>query len=165
MKLNVKNLGLDDVALEIDSTPTTVDELLNDLEEETKNSVKKLEKEAEKIEEVTEDEKDAPHLDIVDVMGSEERNAKVLNILGKADYLQDDMEAEWQKEKKSKKRERVIKRVKSLIYTSILVFVVAVIFLAWYSGYRIPIPDEWVVHIQGIYQSAYDAVTGYFSGN
>lgn len=161
MKLNVKNLGLDDVALEIDSTPTTVDELA----EETKEQVDKLQKEAEKIEEVTEDEKDAPHLDIVDVMGSEERNAKVLNILGKAEYLQDDMETEWQKEKKSKKRERVIKRVKSLIYTGILVFVVVVIFLAWYSGYRIPIPDEWVVHIQGIYQSAYDAVTGYFSGN
>lgn len=161
MKLNVKNLGLDDVALEIDSTPTTMDELA----EETKEQVDKLKKEAEKIEEVTEDEKDAPRLDIVDVMGSEERNAKVLNILGKAEYLQDDMETEWQKEKKSKKRERVIKRVKSLIYTGILVFVVAVIFLAWYSGYRIPIPDEWVVHIQGIYQSAYDAVTGYFSGN
>lgn len=161
MRLNVKNLGLDDVALEIDSTPTTVDELA----EETQEQVDKLQKEAEKIEEVTEDEKDAPNLDIVDVMGSEERNAKVLNILGKAEYLQDDMETEWQKEKKSKKRERVIKRVKSLIYTSILVFVVAVIFLAWYSGYRIPIPDEWVVHIQGIYQSAYDAVTGYFSGN
>lgn len=161
MRLNVKNLGLDDVALEIDSTPTTVDELA----EETQEQVDKLQKEAEKIEEVTEDEKDAPRLDLVDVMGSEERNAKVLNILGKAEYLQDDMETEWQKEKKSKKRERVIKRVKSLIYTSILVFVVAVIFLAWYSGYRIPIPDEWVVHIQGIYQSAYDAVTGYFSGN
>lgn len=161
MKLNVKNLGLDDVALEIDSTPTTVDELA----EETKEQVDKLQKEAEKIEEVTEDEKDAPRLDLVDVMGSEERNAKVLNILGKAEYLQDDMETEWQKEKKSKKRERVIKRVKSLIYTGILVFVVVVIFLAWYSGYRIPIPDEWVVHIQGIYQSAYDAVTGYFSGN
>ena len=161
MKLNVKNLGLDDVALEIDSTPTTVDELA----EETKEQVDKLQKEAEKIEEVSEDEKDAPRLDLVDVMGSEERNAKVLNILGKAEYLQDDMETEWQKEKKSKKRERVIKRVKSLIYTGILVFVVVVIFLAWYSGYRIPIPDEWVVHIQGIYQSAYDAVTGYFSGN
>ncbi|MFQ6830440.1 hypothetical protein [Butyricicoccus pullicaecorum] len=161
MKLNVKNLGLDDVALEIDSTPTTVDELA----EETKEQVDKLQKEAEKIEEVTEDEKDAPRLDIVDVMGSEERNAKVLNILGKADYLQDDMEAEWQKEKKIKKRERIVKRVKSLIYTGILVFVVAVLFLAWYSGYRIPIPDEWVVHIQGIYQSAYDAVTGYFTGN
>ena len=161
MKLNVKNLGLDDVALEIDSTPTTVDELA----EETKEQVDKLQKEAEKIEEVTEDEKDAPRLDLVDVMGSEERNAKVLNILGKAEYLQDDMETEWQKEKKSKKRERVIKRVKSLIYTGILVFVVVVIFLAWYSGYRIPIPDEWVVHIQGIYQSAYDAVIGYFSGN
>ena len=136
MKLNVKNLGLDDVALEIDSTPTTVDELA----EETKEQVDKLKKEAEKIEEVTEDEKDAPRLDLVDVMGSEERKK------------------EWKKEKKSK-------RIKRFIKTSILVFVVAVLFLAWYSGYRIPIPDEWVVHIQGIYQSAYDAVTGYFTGN
>ena len=38
MKLNVKNLGLDDVALEIDSTPTTVDELA----EETQEQVDKL---------------------------------------------------------------------------------------------------------------------------
>lgn len=154
MKLNVKNLGLDDVALEIDSTPTTVDELA----EETKEQVDKLQKEAEKIEEVTEDEKDAPRLDIVDVMGSEERNAKALDILEKERLLQEEREKEWKKEKKSKRMKRFIK-------TSILVFVVAVLFLAWYSGYRIPIPDEWVVHIQGIYQSAYDAVTGYFTGN
>ena len=154
MKLNVKNLGLDDVALEIDSTPTTVDELA----EETKEQVDKLQKEAEKIEEVTEDEKDAPRLDLVDVMGSEERNAKALDILEKERLLQEEREKEWKKEKKSK-------RIKRFIKTSILVFVVAVLFLAWYSGYRIPIPDEWVVHIQGIYQSAYDAVTGYFTGN
>ena len=154
MKLNVKNLGLDDVALEIDSTPTTVDELA----EETKEQVDKLHKEAEKIEEVTEDEKDAPRLDIVDVMGSEERNAKALDLLEKERMLQVERENEWKKEKKSKRMKRFIK-------TSILVFVVAVLFLAWYSGYRIPIPDEWVVHIQGIYQSAYDAVTGYFTGN
>ena len=154
MKLNVKNLGLDDVALEIDSTPTTVDELV----EETKEQVDKLQKEAEKIEEVTEDEKDAPRLDIVDVMGSEERNAKALDLLEKERMLQVERENEWKKEKKSK-------RIKRFIKTSILVFVVAVLFLAWYSGYRIPIPDEWVVHIQGIYQSAYDAVTGYFTGN
>ena len=154
MKLNVKNLGLDDVALEIDSTPTTVDELA----EETKEQVDKLHKEAEKIEEVTEDEKDAPRLDIVDVMGSEERNAKALDILEKERMLQVERENEWKKEKKSKRMKRFIK-------TSILVFVVVVLFLAWYSGYRIPIPDEWVVHIQGIYQSAYDAVTGYFTGN
>lgn len=154
MKLNVKNLGLDDVALEIDSTPTTVDELV----EETKEQVDKLQKEAEKIEEVTEDEKDAPRLDIVDVMGSEERNAKALDLLEKERMLQVERENEWKKEKKSKRMKRFIK-------TSILVFVVAVLFLAWYSGYRIPIPDEWVVHIQGIYQSAYDAVTGYFTGN
>lgn len=154
MKLNVKNLGLDDVALEIDSTPTTVDELA----EETKEQVDKLQKEAEKIEEVTEDEKDAPRLDIVDVMGSEERNAKALDLLEKERMLQVERENEWKKEKKSKRMKRFIK-------TSILVFVVAVLFLAWYSGYRIPIPDEWVVHIQGIYQSAYDAVTGYFTGN
>lgn len=154
MKLNVKNLGLDDVALEIDSTPTTVDELA----EETQEQVDKLKKEAEKIEEVTEDEKDAPRLDLVDVMGSEERNAKALDILEKERMLQVERENEWKKEKKSKRMKRFIK-------TSILVFVVAVLFLAWYSGYRIPIPDEWVVHIQGIYQSAYDAVTGYFTGN
>ena len=154
MKLNVKNLGLDDVALEIDSTPTTVDELA----EETKEQVDKLQKEAEKIEEVTEDEKDTPRLDIVDVMGSEERNAKALDLLEKERMLQVERENEWKKEKKSKRMKRFIK-------TSILVFVVAVLFLAWYSGYRIPIPDEWVVHIQGIYQSAYDAVTGYFTGN
>nr|WP_300128564.1 hypothetical protein [uncultured Butyricicoccus sp.] len=154
MKLNVKNLGLDDVALEIDSTPTTVDELA----EETKEQVDKLHKEAEKIEEVTEDEKDAPCFDLVDVMGSEERNAKALDILEKERMLQVERENEWKKEKKSKRMKRFIK-------TSILVFVVAVLFLAWYSGYRIPIPDEWVVHIQGIYQSAYDAVTGYFTGN
>lgn len=154
MKLNVKNLGLDDVALEIDSTPTTVDELA----EETKEQVDKLQKEAEKIEEVTEDEKDAPRLDIVDVMGSEERNAKALDLLEKERMLQVERENEWKKEKKSKRMKRFIK-------TSILVFVVVVLFLAWYSGYRIPIPDEWVVHIQGIYQSAYDAVTGYFTGN
>ena len=154
MRLNVKNLGLDDVALEIDSTPTTVDELA----EETKEQVDKLQKEAEKIEEVTEDEKDAPRLDIVDVMGSEERNAKALDLLEKERMLQVERENEWKKEKKSKRMKRFIK-------TSILVFVVAVLFLAWYSGYRIPIPDEWVVHIQGIYQSAYDAVTGYFTGN
>lgn len=154
MKLNVKNLGLDDVALEIDSTPTTVDELA----EETKEQVDKLQKEAEKIEEVTEDEKDTPRLDIVDVMGSEERNAKALDLLEKERMLQVERENEWKKEKKSKRMKRFIK-------TSILVFVVVVLFLAWYSGYRIPIPDEWVVHIQGIYQSAYDAVTGYFTGN
>lgn len=154
MKLNVKNLGLDDVALEIDSTPTTVDELA----EETKEQVDKLQKEAEKIEEVTEDEKDAPRLDIVDVMGSEERNAKALDLLEKERMLQVERENEWKKEKKSKRMKRFIK-------TGILLFIVAVLFLAWFSGYRIPIPDEWVVHIQGIYQSAYDAVTGYFTGN
>lgn len=146
--MKIKNLGIDDVVLEADSSLSPEEQY-----EENAKLLSEIEKEGATIQEASD-----TSLDLDEVMGSEERNATVLDLLGEERLLQKDRVKEWKKEKRSK-------RIKSFVATSALVFVVIVLLLAWNSGYRIPIPDEWVVHIQGIYQSAYDAVTGYFTGN
>lgn len=144
---NIKNLGVDDVVLEVDSSLSPEEQY-----EENAKLLREIEKEGAAIQEASD-----TSLDVEDVMGSEERNAKALDILERERILQEERELEWKKEKRSKRIKRNIKLL-------CLMFVTGVLLLAWLSGYRIPIPDEWVVHIQGIYQSAYDAVTGYFTG-
>lgn len=145
-----KQLGTDIATLEID--PNDIEDTPEEIERENKRALNSIEKEKENLEEVQ------TKLEIMDIVGSEERNAKALEILEKERQLQEERELEWKKEKRSKKIKRNIKLF-------LILGVIVILALAWTAGYRIPIPDEWVQHIRGIYETAYKTVTSYFSGN
>lgn len=145
-----KQLGTDIATLEID--PNDFEETPEEIERENKRAINSIEKEKENLEEVQ------TKLEIMDIIGSEERNARALEILEKERQLQEERELEWKKEKRSKKIKRSIKLF-------LIIGVIVILALAWTAGYRIPIPDEWVHHIRGIYETAYKTVTGYYTGN
>lgn len=145
-----KQLGTDIATLEID--PNDFEDTPEEIERENKRVISSIEKEKENLEEVQ------TKLEIMDIVGSEERNAKALEILEKERQLQEERELEWKKEKRSKKIKRNIKLF-------LIVGVIVMLALAWTAGYRIPIPDEWVQHIRGIYETAYKTAINYFSGN
>ena len=146
-----KQLGTDIATLEID--PNDIEETPEEIERENKRALNSIEKEKENLEEIQ-----TTNLEIMDVVGSEERNAVALEILEKERQLQVERELEWKKEKRSKKVKRSIKLF-------LIVGIIVILILAWTAGYRIPIPEEWVQHIRGIYETAYKTIVGYFSGN
>lgn len=145
-----KQLGMDIGILELN--PEDLKDTPDEIARDTQRKLDALEKEKESLEEVSDTQ-----LDIEDITGTEERNAKAIEILEKERQLQEEREKEWKKEKRSKKIKRTVKLV-------LLIALVVILALAWLSGYRIPIPDSWVAHIQGIYNSAYNTVVGYFTG-
>lgn len=120
---------------------------------ENERIVNQIKAEGEKIEEV-----DDTRLNISITEGTEERQDAALSILEKEKMLQAERIEEWQKEKKRKKRKRVFK-------STILIVIAIIIALAWVSGYRIEIPQEVVVHIEGIFNSAKDFVVNFFTNN
>lgn len=69
--------------------------------------------------------------------------------------IQAEKDAEWLKEKRSKKIKRMVK-------TSAIAFIVGVIGLALLAGYRIPISEDVVIHFKGIWESAKDFVIQYW---
>lgn len=69
--------------------------------------------------------------------------------------IQAEKDAEWLKEKRSKKIKRMVK-------TSAITFIVGVIGLALLAGYRIPISEDVVIHFKGIWESAKDFVIQYW---
>lgn len=146
-----KQLGTDIATLEID--PNDIEETPEEIERENKRALNSIEKEKENLEEIQ-----TTNLEIMDVVGSEERNAVALEILEKERQLQVERELEWKKEKRSKKVKRSIKLF-------LIVGIIVILILAWTAGYRIPIPEEWVQHIRGIYETAFKTITEYFSGN
>lgn len=150
-----KQLGTDIATLEID--PNDFEDTPEEIERENKRALNSIEKEKESLEETQSTDLETK-LEIMDIVGSEERNAKALEILEKERQLQEERELEWKKEKRSKKIKRNIKLF-------LIVGVIVMLALAWTAGYRIPIPDEWVQHIRGIYETAYKTVVSYFSGN
>ncbi len=94
-------------------------------------------------------------LEVVTYADSEERNAAALEILEREKRLQLEREEEWKKEKKHKKIVRTVK-------ITVLVLILAILVIAYFAGYRIPIPEEWVQHAKGIYETAYNAVVNFF---
>lgn len=153
MKGNV-DLGI--VEFSAEDMKQTPEELKRELERKQskyENMLLELEEEKKSLQEVGD-----VGLEIVDTVGLEDRTATALGILEKERQMQIEREKEWEKEKRSKKRKRFFK-------TFCLVTVCVILFLAWLSGYRIPIPDSWVITIQGIYNSAYNTVVSYFTGH
>ena len=147
--MRAKNLGVDIGVVEID--PEDMENTLEEDIRETNRKVSQIQREKENLEEVADTK-----LEVFDAIGTEERNAKALEILEKERSLQEERELAWIKEKKAKRLKRTIKLV-------LIALIVIMLFIAWQAGYRIPIPDEWVKHIQGIYETAFNAVKGYFT--
>lgn len=76
-----------------------------------------------------------------------------LSILQKEQELQLEREKEWKKEKRNKKIKRTLK-------LGALLLIAGILLLALLGGYRIPVPESWVGHFQGIYETAVDYFTG-----
>ena len=91
-----------------------------------------------------------------------DRDIKALELLeeerqmqAKRKLIQAEKDAEWLKEKRSKKIKRMVK-------TSAIVVIIVIIGLALLAGYRIPISEDVVIHIKGIWESAKDFVIQYW---
>lgn len=93
-----------------------------------------------------------------DLTEKEERAATALDILQREKKLQLEREEVWNKERKHNKMVRTVKAV-------VLLAIIAILVIAYVSGYRIPIPESWMVHIQGIYNTAFDAVIKFFTNH
>lgn len=93
-----------------------------------------------------------------DLTEKEERAVTALDILQREKKLQLEREEVWNKERKHNKMVRTVKAV-------VLLAIIAILVIAYVSGYRIPIPESWMVHIQGIYNTAFDAVIKFFTNH
>lgn len=99
------------------------------------------------VSDTVESDRDIKALELLE----EERQMQV-----KRKLIQAEKDAEWLKEKRSKKIKRWVK-------TSAIMIVIGVIGLALLAGYRIPISDDVVIHLKGIWESAKDFVIQYWT--
>lgn len=134
----------------IELTPEMLEKTTDEKIAEIERQKYQLNKEKEQLEEVSEKQ-----LDIEGIETSEDRMAAALSILEKERQLQDDREKEWKKEKRNKKIKRTIK-------LTLLVAIMLILLFAWLSGYRIPVPDAWLVRLQEIWNAAVKWVQDYF---
>lgn len=137
----------------IDLSEEDIEDTPEEKAEATKRAVYEIEQKKKEMD-IVED----PKLEIVTYADSEERNAAALEILEREKRLQLEREEEWKKEKKHKKIVRTVKIV-------VLIFILAVLVIAYFAGYRIPIPEAWVQHAKGIYETAYNAVVNFFTNH
>lgn len=141
--MKIQNLGMDDL-----QSPDKGDTVLIEIsEEEAYTSKEEIKDVSDKVKEIEN------KLAAQENKDEEARKSTSLSILEKEKELQAEREKEWKKEKRKKKFWRTIK-------TIFLVVIAAILLLALLGGYRIPIPDSWVGHMQGIWESA----TSYFTG-
>ena len=134
----------------IELTPEMLEKTTDEKIAEIERQKYQLNKEKEQLEEVSEKQ-----LDIEGIETSEDRMAAALSILEKERQLQEMREKEQKKEIISKKIKRTVKLIILIAITLILLF-------AWLSGYRIPVPDAWVVRVQEIWNAAVKWVQDYF---
>ncbi|MBQ2891534.1 MAG: hypothetical protein IJE45_01420 [Bacilli bacterium] len=134
----------------IELTPEMLEKTTDEKIAEIERQKYQLNKEKEQLEEVSEKQ-----LDIEGIETSEDRMAAALTILEKERELQEMREKEQKKEIRSKKIKRTVKLV-------ILVAIMLVLLFAWLSGYRIPVPDAWVIRVQEIWNAAVRWVQDYF---
>ena len=138
------NLGMLEVTPEM--LEKTTDEKIAEMERQKYQ----LNKEKEALEEVKDTQ-----LNIDGIETSEDRMAAALSILEKERELQEMREKEQKKEIRNKKIKRTVKLIILIAITLILLF-------AWLSGYRIPVPDAWVVRVQEIWNAAVKWAQDYF---
>ena len=150
MKIN--NLGADvftpekgeTVLIELESREVfTAEEEL----EELSGKVKDMDQKLDKVQEIE------TKLDNALDEHNEAIKSTSLSILQKEQELQLEREKEWKKEKRYKKIKRTLK-------LGALLLIAGILLLALLGGYRIPIPDSWVGHFQGIFNTAIDYFTG-----
>ena len=150
--MKIQNLGADSfvpengetIYIEMDGRETfTAEEELEELSDKVKGMDEKLDK----VKEIEHKLNNA-----IDE-NNEAIKSTSLSILQKEQELQLEREKEWKKEKRSKKIKRTLK-------LGVLVLIAAILLFALLGGYRIPVPDSWVEHFQGIYNTAVEYFTG-----
>lgn len=150
--MKIRNLGTDvmtpdkgdTVIIELDERENfTAEEEL----EELSGKVKDMDQKLDKVKEIED------KLDNAIDEHNEAIKSTSLSILQKEQELQLEREKEWKKEKRNKKIKRTLKLTALLLIFGVLV-------LALLGGYRIPVPESWVGHFQGIYNTAVDYFTG-----
>lgn len=150
-EMKIRNLGADTmtpnagetILIELDSEPTASEAL-----EATKRELRQHQRSLE--------DANGSNLEISGLDVGEDRMDAALDILEREKQLQLDRKKEWKKEKRNKKIKRTLRMTVLIVIALILLF-------ALLGGYRIPVPDEWVAHFQGIYQTAVDYFTGAIS--
>lgn len=141
----------------IELTPEMLEKTTDEKIAEIERQKYQLNKEKEQLEEVSEKQ-----LDIEGIETSEDRMAAVLSILEKEKQMQNERD-EIQKENiRKEKRTRRINAVKRSIKLIFWITIALVILFALLSGYRIPVPDAWVVRAQEIWNAAVKWVQNYF---
>ena len=150
--MKIRNLGTDvaspkqgeTVLIELDDREMfTAEEEL----EELSGKVKDMDQKLDKVQEIE------TKLDNAIDEHNEVIKSTSLSILQKEQELQLEREKEWKKEKRNKKIKRTLR-------LTVLLVIFGVLVLALLGGYRIPVPDSWVGHFQGIYNTAVDYFTG-----
>ncbi len=128
-----------------------------EIAQENEQKLREIKEEGKKIEEVEEKEVDFG-LDLAEVADKEERKDNALTITERMML----MEIEYTKEQEKKLKAR--KRKRFAVY-SILIFIIVVMLIAYLSGYEIYVPEPVLVHMQGIWNTAKDAVMGFLQDN
>ena len=141
--MKIQNLGMDDLQSP-DKGDTVVIEIS---EEEAYTSKEEIKDVSDKVKEIEN------KLAAQETEDEEARRSLSLSILEKEKELQLDEAKEAKKKRRKQKFWRIVK-------TTFWAVIVTILLLALLGGYRIPVPDEWVQHMQGIWESA----TSYFTG-
>lgn len=141
--MKIQNLGMDDLQSP-DKGDTVVIEIS---EEEAYTSKEEIKDVSDKVKEIEN------KLAAQETEDEEARRSAALTILEKERELQAEREKEWKKEKRKKRFWSNFKMV-------VLFLIAAVLLLALLGGYRIPVPDSWVTHFQGIWETAVSYFTG-----
>lgn len=141
--MKIQNLGMDDL-----QSPKKGDTVVIEISEEEaytpKEEIKDVSNKVKEIED---------KLAAQETEDEEARKSASLSILEKEKELQLEQEKEWKKKKRKQKFWRIVK-------TIFLAAIAAILLLALLGGYRIPVPDEWVQHMQGIWETAVSYFTG-----
>ena len=141
--MKIQNLGMDDL-----QSPKKGDTVVIEISEEEAYTPK------EEIKDVSDKVKEIENkLAAQENEDKEARQSVSLSILEKERELQAEREKEWIKEKRKKRFWSNFKMV-------ILIVIAAILLLALLGGYRIPVPDSWVAHFQGIWETAVSYFTG-----
>lgn len=141
-KLDVTDLGLGEYTIQV--VPK------NTLEENTKEAERMMNEfrsEAQQMDTASDDGLNHSNL----IIDDHETKSSSIELLNTERQMQNERLEEWNKEKKAKKRKRVIKMV-------FWIAIVAILGLALLGGYRIPVPEEWIVWADGAWNAARDFV-------
>ncbi len=128
-----------------------------EIAQENEQKLREIKEEGKKIEEV-EETNVGFDINIDKALEDEERKARGLGVTDKAMELVMLKMKEQEDKNKAKARKR-------FIVLSILIFVFAVMLIAYLAGYEIYVPEPVLLHMQGIWNTAKDAVMGFLQDN